>query len=569
MKASVTNIDKFIKDNGWMEVKVANYFVPNTTHPHPDGLFSEDIFGMPGTTARKFRWGYISLNDTFMHPHCYYVFLRLKNKIAEDMKHGLGQYYVDSKGELTPLELGETVPETALFKEVGTGFKWLKKAWPFITWKINKSMTGTAKNRRLFLQNRTSSEAFVDKWIVIPAYYRDVDLTSNTRNSINSMFYTKILYYASMIRSTDEMGIAFDDPTIPKSSVAHVKMQDLLYEMYEFFIRKCGGANSFIHTFVSGKNTDYGARLVISSPDMNVEHYTQLEADFFHSSTPLAIAINIFAPYMIFGTVKFIKDFVQGKRFIQVWNPTKQKLEDKELDPAYMDEFTVENIKKMLDRYKKSKWDRVQPVTLKGVNGERIPMRIYKHRNKAVAEENEIYTDVSKFEEKQGFDKEVQQNVLFKDLTYCEMFYVIAEDNLKGKHVYNTRYPMLWYLATYPSEMNIIPCKKYTSMVMNGKIYPRYPIINPKTEEDIEHMFVDTMRMFSVYTKGLNADFDGDQISTQSVFCKESNEDCKNYTHSVSNIVGIDGNIVREIPAVAVHGIYGLTYRLNKPEEKK
>ena len=152
MYLNLLNLNRDIEINGWLEVTSPNYFVPNTTELHPEGLFSPIIFCEPGTIERKEKWGYISLNDVFMNPHAYYVFQRLKKNIAEDMKTGTNRYYVDSTGEITKLEEGKTVPANAAYSVVGCGFDWLKDAWPHITWKITKEMSGAAKMRRKFLK---------------------------------------------------------------------------------------------------------------------------------------------------------------------------------------------------------------------------------------------------------------------------------------------------------------------------------------------------------------------------------------------------------------------------------
>ena len=63
MLIDILNVDEAIRDFGWKEVKVSNYFIPNTSENHPEGLVSNEIFGDPGTPDRKTRWGYIELGD--------------------------------------------------------------------------------------------------------------------------------------------------------------------------------------------------------------------------------------------------------------------------------------------------------------------------------------------------------------------------------------------------------------------------------------------------------------------------------------------------------------------------
>ena len=113
--------------------------------------------------------------------------------------------------------------------------------------------------------------------------------------------------------------------------------------------------------------------------------------------------------------------------------------------------------------------------------------------------------------------------------------------------------------------MNIIPANKYEPIYVEGVLYKRYPIISIKSDGDIDRLFTDTMRMCSVYLDAMGADYDGDQISTQGLFSNEGNIDAVNHMKEVSNVVGIDTSSIREFPHVVKHGLYGMTYKIPKP----
>lgn len=558
MLIEVLNVNEFVHVNEWKEVKVSNYFVPNTSENHPDGLVSNEIFGSPGSPERKFNWGYIKLNDVFMNPHVFYVFRRLKAKIADDMKMGLGLYYVDKVGELIKLEENQTVPTSAL-SEAGTGWRWLSDNWGNVSWRVTKDMTKTAKIRRTFLKSQPVDYAFINIYPVMPAFYRDVDYRSQKRNEFNTRFYSKIIQLANVIEHTDNFTFS-DNPDVPLASTAHIKMQNVINEFYDFIMGKVAGANGFINDHVVGKSTDYGARLVISTPGFNTESYKDNETDFFHSSVPLSVAVNIFAPFMIFNLTQYITNYVSGKKELYHFNYITEKFELKELDPLYLDDFTVDHIRRNLDLYKKSKLHRVKPVTLRAKDGSRIPLQVYYKydmERKMVSFDTEPYQHYEEMELKNKI----------RDITWCELLYIISFYSLKDKTIFNTRYPVVHYNSTYPSLMNIIPANKNTRALVNGVLYERYPIINCKDDSEVEHLFTDTMQMFSVYPAALGADFDGDQISTAGVFTEEANADAIKHMKEISNVLGIDGGIVREFPQVTQHGIYGLTYKTTKPKE--
>lgn len=553
MFINLLDLNRDIEINGWKEVTSPNFFIPNTTELHPEGLFSIDIFGEPGTMDRKTRWGYISLNDVFMNPHAFYVLNRLKKGIAEDMKSGTNRYYVDASGEITKLEEGKTVPADAAYKVVGCGFDWLKEAWSHITWRITKNMSNTAKLRRKWLKSFPIDAIFWDKFPICPAFYRDVDFKSNKRNIINK-YYSKILHLAEIIKNTDNL-MFIDDPNTPIKTISHVKLQDCMNEVSEFFFKKIGGANGFINNHVVGKATDYGARLVISTPSFNYERWDDAEVDFTHSSVPMAVAINIYAPFMIFNVKRWISNYVSGARFINVMNRETGEIEEMELSPSFIDEFSADGIRKMMDLYKKSKDFRVKPITLKGIDDNRIPIQAF-FKYDSTTKQITFTTNIS-----QMSDDEDLKDV--RDLTYCEFFYIISHDCLKDKCIDTTRYPADDYYHTFPSLMNIIPANKYARVVFNGMIYERYPIIRTKSPADIEHLFSDTLKMFSIYPSSLGADFDGDQVSTQSLFSDEANAEALKQMNSISHIIGINGEIMRGFPQVVKHGIYNLTY-INK-----
>lgn len=578
MVLDLYDLDRDIELHGWKEVTTATYFVQNTTELHPNGLFSKDIFGEPGTVDREKLWGYISLNDTFMNPQAYYVLARLKKNIAEDMKTGSGRYYVDSVGEVTKLPKGQTVPESAKYKVIGSGFDWLKEAWPHISWRVTKDMTKTAKVRRKFLKTFPINAIFWDKFPVIPAFYRDVDYKSRKQNVINKN-YIKLIHLAKIIKTTDNL-LFSDDYDTPLKSNSYAKCQDLMNEIAEGFLKQIGGANGFINKYITGKTTDYGARLVISTSVSNSERPEYVETDYYHSAVPMSVAINIFAPFMIYNVKQWVTNYVSGKRFISVYNHKTKEYESKEIAPSFLDEFTSDNIRKYMDLYKKNKMFRVKPITLKGVDGERIPIQarvkidpLTKKINIGINSNNEDIDSETKIVEVDNNNdvknmQPSQDMMVIRNISFCEFFYIIAEQALKNKCIDICRYPVDDYYHVYPSLMNIIPANKYKEVFCDGILYKRYPMVSYKNENEIEHMFTDSLKMFSIYPASLGGDFDGDQVSVQGIFSDEANAEAIKQMNNLSHFVGLSGEVMRTFPLGVRHGLHCLTYMNKKPEVK-
>ncbi len=562
MEIKVLNVEEFLKFVQAKEVTTSSFFIPNTSEAHPEGLISNEIFGLPGTPERREKYGYIDLGDWFFNPHVLYVFSRLKSRIAKDMVDGVGKYYIDGLGELTPLEEGATVPETAK-SDVGTGIIWLRKNWDKIDWLPRKLKSKQGSERRRFMNLMTKELAFINKIPVIPAFYRDVDLRSLKRHEINSLFYERILGLASMIKSSQVLFFGGDDASV--TSEGHKKMQKIISDAYTYFVEKIAGGNAFIHDHVMGKTTDFGARMVISAPRMNFDKPDQLESDFTHTSVPLSVVINIFSPFMKYGIVKFIESYIRGSKHIYTFDKKTKEVKMRNLAPDFMEEFSGDNLTKMFKLYNNSKLFRIQEFTLKGEDKERIPAFFIARPNQLPdTDESQESEDITygDFE----IVPAVESNSLFnlkeyKTLTMCELLYIVAEQTLGEKHLYQTRYPVDDINGQYPSKINIIPSYRYNERTVGGFVYKRYPNLSGVNKDNVDHAFSDSLKMFTTYLPGLDGDYDGDQVSIKPTYTEEANAEADGRIKSMANILGVDGKISRPLTTVVQHGLYALTYK--------
>lgn len=75
---TILDPEEFIERKGCLPVTVHSMYEPSTSRFHPDGLFSEVIFGQVGTPERLTKRGYIDLHTTIITPHLYKQLLTLK-----------------------------------------------------------------------------------------------------------------------------------------------------------------------------------------------------------------------------------------------------------------------------------------------------------------------------------------------------------------------------------------------------------------------------------------------------------------------------------------------------------
>lgn len=535
MEIDILNVGAFVEKHACKEVTSSNIFSFKSTEPVPDGLGSYEIFGRPGTQDRKKVFGFISLNGHFIHPHAYNVMVALA-RAMQDCILGEDTFYIEDgklKRYVDNMKLPSKTP-------IGTGIEFLYKHYELLDYNP-KSATGVRRQRLEFMSKLKKDEIFIDKWIVIPPYYRDVDMVSGKKNELNKM-YTRLINAASLIKSSSGMFEMF------QVTDAHRTIQKTINEMYDYFISFVAGVKGFIHKHVMGKGTDYSARLVISTATLNVEDPEDMEVSFTHSAIPLSKAIKCFAPFIVYGVKQIVEANISGSKFIQVQD-SKGGWKRVELAPHWKEVISSTNINRLIELYDKSKDHRMDLFEVETVTGEFVPL---------------CYLSSNRLLFATAFDTEAMGELDVHPMNLTELFYMAAMNTIKDKSVLVTRYPIEDYHNIYPSKMNIIPCIKTKRLIVDEVEYPRFPDFSSVSPGHLDKYFVDTLRVFPTYLSALGGDFDGDMCSLQGVFAEESVDETINYINSVANIVNIAGGTMRQTSNTLAHAIFGLTYG---PEE--
>ena len=119
MKIDLFDVKEFIELNHLKEVTSPVLFQRGDV-PHPDGLISNEIFGVT-TKSRKETFAYIDLGNHFFHPHIYKVLRRIFRNI-DKIVSGEEYYSIDQDGHLKLDENGST------------GIEFLYENWENIKW---------------------------------------------------------------------------------------------------------------------------------------------------------------------------------------------------------------------------------------------------------------------------------------------------------------------------------------------------------------------------------------------------------------------------------------------------
>jgi len=242
---------------------------------HPEGLFSEIIFGNKETRERRETYAYIDLNCKILHPALYKPLYRLNAKILKVLE--LKETYNLSKdGLLEASQDGEINGVTSVYNNFE---KLISKDEPV-------GIRADIKNMLLFQYKHNL--AFIDKCLVIPAFYRDAqieDATGSLRIPQINEYYQKILKLSLQIKS-----LSMQEGT-PIYEIHAAKMFQLVNELYDFLISKLSKKQGMVRQDILGKRVDFSGRAVI------VGGSTEIKSN--EIGVPYKMLVKIYEPFIL------------------------------------------------------------------------------------------------------------------------------------------------------------------------------------------------------------------------------------------------------------------------------
>jgi len=513
LKLHKAKVERIVKINGLRPVSGP---IPiDKGLPTDDSLFSYGIFGQT-TYERQNIPAYIDLKGHYLHPLTYYN-LKTLDRNFESCIAGTQNFSIVD-GKLTPDPAGQT------------GLDFLYENWEKINFRARKSVFATERIKNL--EDKASS--WLDKWIVLPAFYRDVNYNEEGRPSYDEL-NDKYLYIIRMVNSVsqqEQYGLI--------ANISRARIQFTINEIHDQIVdSQLRAKNGNFKKFVMGKNTDYGARLVISAPIIKGERYNEVQVQFGRVGVPLATTCAVFMPFVIHAVKEFLQnEFQLGGKY--PYRNDKGELEYLTLtNPEYYtsDEYII----KMIKRFIYGTSTRFKPIELP---------------------ENE--------EGRKGylyltgrFGKD--QTSITRPLTWTDILFVVCSERLSDKHVYFTRYPIEDNFGVNPSKFTILTTKHTTSVLIGDKYYAYYPLIN--LDKDSSTSFVDTLHVHNSYLPGLGGDYDGDMLTVSGVFSDEANADAERYMQDKKYIMTLIGDNSRVIQRDFVQTLYSLTKQPRNPGE--
>ena len=417
LKLDILDVELFVQRNKCKCVSNPRAFTGNNIESS-DGLLSNEIFGYT-SKERMGTFAYIDLHGWFIDPSCYKTWIRLDSRIR-NIVHGIKYYKLDPKGNLIEDENGET------------GIEFLRKNIEKIQFKPSESLR-KAMSLKYLEMNR--NKMFIQKFIVIPPFYRDKNTSSGSRKAVGLSGLNKI--YNNLIIASNQL-TATQDFGIDASDAMNARVQETILVLYDWF---CGNSNKAIENDknsqgMSGKlgilrrtnmskTANFSSRLVISPAELKVDKPDNRMITYDKSAIPLYSVIAEFRDFIMYNVRTFFENEFRGSNTYPVMNKHGKMISVIPDSPEIT--FSDERIKLEMERF------------LHGYNNRFIPIEV------PVENSKEIYYMMFKGRNTDSPQKDSDNPLTTRRLTWCDVFFMAAVESTKDKQVLITRFPIVLF----------------------------------------------------------------------------------------------------------------------------
>ena len=277
----ILDVNKFLKDQKAKgPVTTSQIFLGKSNNPHPDGLFSEELFGLDGSPEYKTSFSWIELNCPVIHPIMYDILYKRIEKKIEPLLAG------DISCKFTPDGYLEEDPEgdiVGMQNLYDNRYKWKFKTTEDVPGEISSDRN---KLVNVLQDNLKNDLFFLHRLLVIPPTYRSLVIMEDDTKRMDEIndLYQRIIMLSNQLSSVS--GTLFD--------ILCYKMQILIRDLNDYVRTKTAKKTGMIRSSMLGKRMDFSARAVIS-PDPTLA--------IGEVGLPFRIVCQLFEPHLLYGLV--------------------------------------------------------------------------------------------------------------------------------------------------------------------------------------------------------------------------------------------------------------------------
>lgn len=528
LNIQLLNVDDIIVKERILEVSSSFIHEPSSTSFHPEGLFSERIFGQIATVERLIKFGYVSLHTEIFHPLVYINICRLKPGLYEEILAGKQYAKFDQ-------EAGDFVAASVDDELARTGFSFFLEHFHQIKFVKNNSLT---RNDRIRIIERYRDLLTLKRWLILPAGIRDMNIETAQGKAgdsdINSL-YLSLMNFSKAIPTQNNDHPVYDN--------IRFSIQKKIVEIYEYLSNLLDDKGGFLQRKYGARNIALGTANVISAASMaasSPDDPRYLKSN--ETKLPLFQSAKAFQPIVTTNMklLFFNHVFDSASDQISVIDPETLTLKYQPITLKEKDRFlSSDGLIGLINQYQDDAV-RHNPVVVHNDTGQRFWLFL------VYDEGDEIYyfrniTEFQHFYEQLG---KVFDRSKVRSLVYSELLYVATYRAVFAKHEVTTRYPVLHVGSTYSAKIHLMSTDPARTIKVKSVFsdleteLPEYPIIG---KGSIDSLVLHPTRLSN--SRGLGADFDGDRCTASGVISDEANEENANYLNSLSCVMSPRGTL--------------------------
>lgn len=521
LNLTILDADRTIEQERLLEVKENFVMAPSSSDFHPEGLYSEEIFGAVATEDRLYRFGYINLRTRIFHPRVYKIIAKLKRSYVDIISGSAHAIWDD--------EIHDFLPVPHDHKDADTGYSFFMEHFEKIKFEFGSSLN---RNDRINLLKKYKDNLHTRRWLVLPAGLRDYKEEGGTAavEEINKLYTTLISLSKAIPKGGTENPIY--------NSVRYA-MQKKIVEIEEHIYNILDGKKGYVQKMFGARSTTLCTRNVLTAVKMSAESPDDPQfLKLNEAKIPLFQAMKAFQPFIIHGLKRMFLNqiFDPTSEQVGVVDPKTNNLVFARISEQEKGKFlSSDGIIDLINMYKDRSF-RTLPATVISEGKPYYLFLVYDEGDKITHLRSQ--SDLKQFLDRQGrkFDPK-----LLRPMTYREMFYSVTYFALRTKHVLLTRYPVVGKDGIYPARIHLASSDigrkvdMLTGFADHSVPVPNYPTVGRPC--------VDTIAVHPSRMANLGADYDGDLISAVGVFSKNANEEIAVYLNTPGSVVQANGKL--------------------------
>lgn len=507
-------------------VSSLDIFEGMTKNLHPEGLYSQEIFGVRGTAVRYKKFSWIDLKVPIFHPLIFKSIMSLRAFYSDVVTGRAYAKFDDATKDLVACDPSEG----------GTGYDFFFNIWNKIVFPTNESQQ---RQETLMFISNFRDRPYITRPYVLPAGYRDLEVDEHGVESSDDVngFYYKLIALTRTI-----------SPQVFKTTPAaynqqRMAMQNAVQDIYDYILNILDGKNGFIASKFAARQVANSTRNVITSmraysDTLGGPAGISINTAFFGVHQYVRALLPISTYRLMNGFLSSV--FVAAGAPALLTDKKTRKSVRTNISPAIFDRWmSTEGLTKLIATYAEPSI-RNTPIEIAGC----YLGLVYRGPDmtfKLIHSIDEL---------PQGRDPQH-----CTPITLTELFYVTMYATSEKYPFFTTRYPINTDRSIRPVKGALVPTvKTQTRSELDGDWRPygdkdhlaaRFPELGSET--------FNSMAPHSASLSMHDADFDGDMMSAMPVYSVESTQEVHDLFQDRSFYIGPDNKFRHDLSTATIN----------------